>query len=291
MDSQYSQVPIITLIIGGAVEDGDCDISWLSRKDSEHTRSYEVAALRETFEETGLFLFDSPSATISTPSESTIQDWRQSILNGDKSFLEMHKKFNVLPYTNFKRWARWLPPLKSIRPEELTSGQNRIKHSGLLTNLIVKSSFFDTHFYLTCLSKDRYFSQFELSQDGTETVELFWKTPKDALDLFENGEINLLPPQYCMLTELSMMTFDRLMDENINAELVQPELIGINKDGNCTTSLMCLPGDYFHSTANQYEKKHLIQRRFSLGRQNGRANNVIKMHQNNWRRPVPASKM
>jgi hypothetical protein len=140
-----------------------------------------------------------------------------------------------------------------------------------------ETSRFNTHFFISKVSFEE--SQ-NLSQDGTETIQLNWLAPKIALDLYKNDKINLLPPQFCTLLELCNLNYDEFEIMDYFVEPIMPDII-FGQAG-----LMTIPGDYLHYTATTAE---INDKR--INRIGEDANGKIMLHQNGWRRLQPTAKL
>jgi hypothetical protein len=108
-----------------------------------------------------------------------------------------------------------------------------------------------------------------------ETLALEWVDPAAAIKSYEDGEINLLPPQYCILTELSSRSFNDLNNERFDVEPIFPERVKGEK------GFMVLPGDFKHFTATFEEKVGNTINRMTMD------GNKIRLMQPHWRRPQP----
>ncbi len=180
---------------GGQVESSDCEpeiSSLVFAADSFHPRAllqdenltsgrawgFFVAAIRETFEEAGIFLAgDSNGNYISFQQEEALSrftDHRRALNLGEISFAEVlrkEKKFlfpdALIPYSH------WITP----------EGEKKR---------------FDTRFFLAVLPPGQ-----ETVSDYNELTEFLWVTPQNALSLHNARKIILMPPTLKTVMELT----------------------------------------------------------------------------------------
>lgn len=151
---------------GGKVEPDDLDGAWASHalgldRVSEEERGPRIAALRETFEETGVL------ACVETncPSTAAVEDARARMEAGELSFLNFVRGQGiVLDLARITLFARWLTP--PVVPKR-----------------------FDTFFYLIEMPAGQ-----SARHDGREAVENEWVTAREALRRGEAGERTILFP-------------------------------------------------------------------------------------------------
>jgi 8-oxo-dGTP pyrophosphatase MutT (NUDIX family) len=105
---------------------------------------------------------------------------------------------------------------------------------------------YDTHFFLARMPGGQ-----EARHDASETTELAWLTPRDAIERCMRGEIMLPPPTW---TTLKRMQRHRTVDElvawarAVAIPCVQPQFF---KDAHQT--LLTLPGDPTYPTIDGWE--------------------------------------
>eukprot|EP00755_Sulcionema_specki_P031947 Sspe_Gene.97687::Locus_71242_Transcript_2_3_Confidence_0.400_Length_1043::g.97687::m.97687/K13355/NUDT19; nucleoside diphosphate-linked moiety X motif 19, mitochondrial len=127
-----------------------------------------IAAIRETFEELGVLLAESP---IPAPPE-----WRDAVQKDPRAFLAGCKEYGVAPAAHtLSEWSNWLTP-NGILPKR-----------------------FDTAFFVAGLPLERT----GMGEDGTEVVDMRLVSPVDALLQAQRGEILLHPPQFVELGRLA----------------------------------------------------------------------------------------
>ncbi|KAJ3213938.1 Nucleoside diphosphate-linked moiety X motif 19, mitochondrial [Clydaea vesicula] len=207
---------------GGVVDDVD-DIQHWPNLDSKTNflLDHRIAAIRETFEETGIPLI-SPLPKLL---KSQWKNLRSEVHNDAKKFLNLNKTVKALPQVdNLIHFSHW------ITPE-------------------IEKKRFDTHFFITTLLPDDPCLT-EACADGLETMHLEWLRPDEALAKFRNGEIDFFPPQFCTLSDLTTMKFKDVQDI-VEGKKFLPPVVPIlpnpflSEEGNVYFSL---PGDEKHST-------------------------------------------
>lgn len=159
-----------------------------------HLDKHRIAALRETFEETGLLLLKLGSNL----SKQQSLDWRTTSSEDPTAFaklLNLRAHNHALPTLIF--YAHWTTPM------------------GMPTR-------FNTRFYLAQVTEALEWSHLQV--DGTENVEMFWASPKDALARAERGEYQMLPPQICALRELAQSSWDALTIPPV-VEHIEPVIV------------------------------------------------------------------
>ncbi|MEU3168982.1 NUDIX hydrolase [Streptosporangium sp. NPDC006930] len=172
---------------GGSVDPRDTDqvIAWagpspaawgeIFRADERTARGLVCAAVRETFEESGVLLAG-PSAE-SVVSDTTGDDWeadRLALIGKTLSFADfLDRRGLVLRSDLLRPWTHWITPEVEARR-------------------------FDTRFFVAALPPG------QLTRDvGGEADQVAWVRPADALGQGETGQIFLMPPTHRTLTELS----------------------------------------------------------------------------------------
>ena len=149
---------------GGAVDDEDS--------------SYEMASIRECFEEAGVLLardaagrtvrFDEPMA------KARFADHRRRVHAGDLSMTRVLADEGFVAQTEELVWvAHWITPFGEVRR-------------------------FDTRFFVVAMPDDQ-----EPLHDHIETVDSLWVTPSDALRRARAGELLMLPPTIANLEFLA----------------------------------------------------------------------------------------
>ena len=149
---------------GGAVDvaDGDGDSS---RGDT----SYEMASIRECFEEAGVLLacdgdgctvrFDAPDV------QARFTAYRHVVHAGERSMTSVLDAEGLTPRLGDLAWvAHWITPFGEVRR-------------------------FDTRFYVAAMPDDQ-----DPLHDDVETVDSLWVEPSVALERAMAGELLMLPP-------------------------------------------------------------------------------------------------
>lgn len=132
--------------------------------DERQARALLGAAVRETFEETGVLL-SVPAADLSGA--------RSDVEAGRVSFGDLLRANNlVVDAESLRPWARWITP----------PGETRR---------------YDTHFFVAALPEGA-----DAQDVTTESSEASWIRPADALEQAQRGERGLLPPTIATLAAL-----------------------------------------------------------------------------------------
>jgi len=172
---------------GGSVDQRDADeeLAWAG-PDVDHwgrvfdaprelARALVCAAVRETFEESGVLLAG-PSAG-SVVADTTGPDWaadRQALLDRSQSLAEMLARRNLILRSDLLRaWSRWITP--AVEPRR-----------------------FDARFFAAALPAGQ-----RTRDVGGEAAAVQWINPARALDAGRQGEIYLWLPTAMTLAELA----------------------------------------------------------------------------------------
>jgi 8-oxo-dGTP pyrophosphatase MutT (NUDIX family) len=172
---------------GGSVDPRDTDqaIAWAGpspaawgevfRADGKTARGLVCAAVRETFEESGVLLAG-PSED-SVVADTTGDEWeadRLALIDRSLSFTDfLDRRGLVLRSDLLRPWAHWITP--------------QIEHKR-----------FDTRFFVAALPPGQ-----RTRDVGGEADQVAWVRPADALDQARSGQIFLMPPTHRTLKELS----------------------------------------------------------------------------------------
>jgi 8-oxo-dGTP pyrophosphatase MutT (NUDIX family) len=172
---------------GGSVDarDADEDVAWAGPDAQEwgrvlaappaQARALVCAAVRETFEESGVLLAgESPGTVVADP---TTDDWerdRNALLDRSLSLAELlARRHLVLRSDLLRSWSRWITPV--IEPRR-----------------------YDTRFFAAALPAGQ-----RTRDVGGEASAVAWIQPAEALAAGRRGELALMPPTMVSLTELS----------------------------------------------------------------------------------------
>lgn len=172
---------------GGSVDarDADEEVAWAGPDAAEWGRIFDApralaralvcAAVRETFEESGVLL--AGESADSVVADTTSDDWeadRRGLLDRSVSLAELlGRRRLVLRADLLRPWARWITPV--IEPRR-----------------------FDTRFFAAALPAGQ-----RTRDVGGEASEVAWVSPGRALKAGERGDIRLFPPTAVTLSELA----------------------------------------------------------------------------------------
>jgi 8-oxo-dGTP pyrophosphatase MutT (NUDIX family) len=172
---------------GGSVDPRDetlSDAAWagppqaawsaLLSADEALTKALVCAAVRETFEESGVLLAGSgPDDVVA---DTTGDDWeadRAALVDHSLSFAAMLDRRGLMLRADLLRpWAHWITP--EVEPKR-----------------------FDTRFFVAALPTGQ-----RTRDVGGEADRVAWVRPADALAAADSGEMGMLPPTAFTLSEL-----------------------------------------------------------------------------------------
>lgn len=176
---------------GGAVDIRDealSDAAWagpppaawasLLSADETLTKALVCAAVRETFEESGVLLAgrDADHVVADTTGDDWEQD-RQALVDRTLSFAAMLDRRGLTLRADLLRpWAHWITP--EFEPKR-----------------------YDTRFFVAALPEGQ-----RTRDVGGEADRVAWVRPADALSAAERGEMGMLPPTAFTLSEIA--TYD-----------------------------------------------------------------------------------
>lgn len=170
-----------------------------------------LAALRETLEECGVL----PGADVNAAGLAAM---RHRLAEGRSLMDVLATQGLCAPTASLVPWSRWITPrLASVTRKR-----------------------FDTRFFVARAPADQ-----EAQHDDHEATEAVWLTPREALQRYWDGAIDLAPPQIMSLSQLARHTrVDALLAAARQAgpALVQPE--PHDHEG---VRVICYPGDARHS--------------------------------------------
>ncbi|GLX05771.1 NUDIX domain-containing protein [Microbispora sp. NBRC 16548] len=172
---------------GGSVDPRDADhtVAWAGpppaawgevfRADESTARGLVCAAVRETFEESGVLLAGPGADTVVT--DTTGPDWeadRLALIARTLSFAEfLDRRGLVLRSDLLKAWAHWITP-------------------------VVEPRRFDTRFFVAALPPGQ-----RTRDVGGEASGVAWMRPRDALAAARAGTAHMLPPTFRTLAEMA----------------------------------------------------------------------------------------
>jgi len=204
---------------GGSVDprDGDADIAWEGPPagawaaplgaDERLARGLVAAAVRETFEESGVLL--------ASPIAGDAEHWKAeqaALLDRSASMADVLARNGLVLRSDLLRaWAHWVTP--EIEPKR-----------------------FDTRFFVAALPEGQEAVHYRGESDHSE-----WVRPRDAVERHASGELGMLPPTVFTLAELA--AYDTVADvlaagERRDVKRVLPRIV---VDGDDV--LLLLPGD------------------------------------------------
>ncbi|MFF7210681.1 NUDIX hydrolase [Streptomyces sp. NPDC008238] len=142
--------------------------------DPASAQAIVCAAVRETFEESGVLLAGPDEASV--VADTTGEDWeadRRALVSRELSFADfLDRRALVLRSDLLGPWARWITPEFEERR-------------------------YDTWFFLTALPPGQRTR--DVSGEADRTV---WLRPAEAVDGYDRGEMTMLPPTIATLREL-----------------------------------------------------------------------------------------
>lgn len=173
---------------GGSVDPRDADhaLAWAGPPPAEWARVFRTAegtarglvcaAVRETFEESGVLLAGPSEREV--VADTTGDDWeadRLALIDRSLSFADfLARRSLVLRADLLRPWGHWITPEAEPRR-------------------------FDTRFFVAALP------QGQRTRDvGGEADQVIWVRPADALDRAGQGLIRLMPPTYRTIREISL---------------------------------------------------------------------------------------
>jgi 8-oxo-dGTP pyrophosphatase MutT (NUDIX family) len=196
---------------GGRVDPGDAEPAWRSRVrgadafDAEALR-LRVAAIRETFEESGVLLAGArgSSALMGAAELERLQPCRAPIASGTESFHALIEREGLeLDAAALVPWARWITP-----------------------DLLPKR--FDTYFYAVAAPPDQL-----AVHDGQELVASAWLRPQEALDDAAQGRRKLV---FATLMNLERLAATRDVDTTLSGArrqaivAVEPQVVQVGNE-------------------------------------------------------------
>ena len=172
---------------GGSVDARDADeqVAWTGPGAAEWGRIFDAppslaralvcAAVRETFEESGVLLAGESGDSV--VADTTSEEWeadRRALLDRSLSLAELlGRRRLVLRADLLRPWSRWITP-------------------------VVEPRRFDTRFFAAELPAGQ-----RTRDVGGEASEVAWVRPAEALQAGNGGEIRLFPPTAVTLSELA----------------------------------------------------------------------------------------
>ncbi len=151
--------------------------------------SYEIAAIRECFEEAGVLLARTATGTTVRFDDPVSHDrfttYRHAVHAGERSMTSVLSAEDLVAQNDELLWvAHWVTPFGEVRR-------------------------FDTRFFVVAMPDDQ-----TPLHDDKETVGSLWVTPLDALNRAQAGELLMLPPT---IANLEFLATYSSVDEIIEA--------------------------------------------------------------------------
>ncbi|MEU4801177.1 NUDIX hydrolase [Actinosynnema sp. NPDC023587] len=175
----------MTVFPGGGVDprDGDASVAWSGPSpgwwaerfavSEELARALVCAAVRETFEESGVLLAGTSADSVVADTTS-YRDARRALVARELSFARFLADEGLALRADLLRpWTNWVTPVEEPRR-------------------------YDTRFFVAVLPVGQ-------RADGwtTEASDAVWQTPLEALQDWQQGRRTLMPPTWVTLTELA----------------------------------------------------------------------------------------
>ncbi|MFR9728970.1 NUDIX hydrolase [Saccharopolyspora sp. MS10] len=175
----------MTVFPGGGVDPRDADASiawsgppprWWARRfgcSEELARALVCAAVRETFEESGVLLAG-PAPDSVVADTRPYADARPRLVSKELSFAAFLADAGLVLRADLLRpWANWVTPEEEPRR-------------------------YDTRFFVAAMPEGQ-------RADGvtTEAAHAYWSTPEAALEDWRQGRCGLLPPTWVTLSEIA----------------------------------------------------------------------------------------
>ena len=210
---------------GGRVDrhDADADVGWAGPSAREWAtafgcspdlaRALVCAAVRETFEESGVLLAGTtPEAVVSDLSREDWESDRKALMQRTLSLGEFVRSRSLVVRSDLLRpWAHWITP--EFEPRR-----------------------YDTRFFLAALPTG------QVTRDVSgEADSVAWLSPQAAIAAVDRGEMAMLPPTYVTLRELTQHGTVHDALAAADARVISPVLPAVRLvDGE---GVLTLPGD------------------------------------------------
>lgn len=181
--------------------------------------SFEIAAIRECFEEAGVLLACSSTGEIIRLDDPDLcqrfTSYRHEVHAGQRSMTSVLETEQLMPMVDQLCWvSHWVTPFGEVRR-------------------------FDTRFYLTAMPPDQ-----DPLHDDLETVDSMWVTPGDALTRARRGELLMLPPT---MVNLEFLADHKSVDDALTAvaQVGTPQRIlpKVRWDSDGRLEALLMPGD------------------------------------------------
>ena len=190
---------------GGAVDDADRHLE---------ADPFAVAAIRETYEESGLLLaYPNGGSSFLTNSQMPPHAWRQHLDNGAVTVADLLDEFQLTPALNaLSLMAHWItPPFETRR--------------------------YDTRFFIAAAPQNQ-----RHAHDEHEMSDSAWWSPRQTIERYRQSSIHLAPPTLRILERLLRFeSVDDALDHLADAPPPAPIMPQLLEEADEPTLL--LPGD------------------------------------------------
>lgn len=202
----------MTVFPGGGVDqrDADTSVAWegpppewwgsVFGVDEATARAFVCAAVRETFEESGVLLAG-PGHDSVVADTSAYHEARQQLVDREISLAQFLAANDLVLRADLLRpWANWVTPYEEPRR-------------------------YDTRFFVAALPHGQ-----RADGETTEASDASWQTPAEAIQDAQDGRRMLMPPTWRTLDEIAALnTVEKVMAEERSIEKIIPKLI---RDGD-----------------------------------------------------------
>jgi 8-oxo-dGTP pyrophosphatase MutT (NUDIX family) len=182
-------------------------------------RALVCAAVRETFEESGVLLAG-PDAD-SVVADTSGADWesdRRALLDRDLGFAEfLHRRGLAVRADLLRPWAHWITP--KVEPKR-----------------------FDTRFFVAAMPAGQRTREF-----GEEADQVEWVAPGGAVQRFRDGAMRMMPPTLITMAELGEFPTVAAALSGAARRLIHPVEPAVVVEGD--DALVMMPGDTAFSDA------------------------------------------
>lgn len=198
----------MTVFPGGGVDqrDADRELAWSGPEPAwwgeqfgctpELARALVCAAVRETFEESGVLLAGPDPRTV-VAGTAEYADARAGLVSRDVSLAEFLTDAGLVLRADLLRpWSNWVTP----------EGERRR---------------YDTRFFLAAMPEGQ-----RADAVTTEVSDAYWSTPAAVIRDWEQGRCGLLPPTWVTLTEVAECgSVAAALDQQRSLDKVVPKLV------------------------------------------------------------------
>jgi 8-oxo-dGTP pyrophosphatase MutT (NUDIX family) len=217
--------PGVYVFPGGSVDPRDTDptIGWVGPDPAFWgevfaapeglARALVCAAVRETFEESGVLLAGPDAGSV--VADTSGPDWesaRRALLDRDLGFAEfLHRRGLALRADLLRPWARWITP--RIEPKR-----------------------FDTRFFVAAMPAGQRTREF-----GEEADQVEWVAPGAAVQRFRDGAMRMMPPTLVTMAEIGEFPSVAAVLAGAAGRVISPVEPAVVVEGD--EALVLMPGD------------------------------------------------